>query len=181
MINLIPQFAKKKITHEYWLRVVTAWFFLWGLSLLIAITLLFPAYIFTTTQLNVNAESARSAEESVADFENLSKELEKASLQAQYVIENSRLTRAHQYINLFESLEGDSISVAEVNFVKDTKGVQPISLKGTAVDRESLAAFRDRLLAEEAVSQVDLPISNLAKDKDIDFSITVTMNNKVEL
>ena len=82
MANLIPQFAKRKVTTEYWLRVITVWFSLWGVALLIATVLLFPVYTFTTIQVNVNADSAKSAEESVADFENVAFNLKKASLQA---------------------------------------------------------------------------------------------------
>lgn len=181
MINLIPQFAKKKVTTEYWLRVITVWFVLWSVALIVAMTLLFPVYIFTSVQANVNAESARTAEESVASFASVSKELEKASLQARYAIEDNRSTRAHQYITLFNSLDGSGVAITSINFSKDTKGAKPVSISGLADNRESLAAFRDRLLAEDSVESVDLPISNLAKDKDIIFNLTVTMNNSVKL
>ena len=57
----------------------------------------------------------------------------------------------------------------------------PVNITGTATDRQSLASFRDRMLAHPLISEVNLPISNLATDKDIQFSITVTMTNQTDV
>ena len=46
---------------------------------------------------------------------------------------------------------------------------------GTADDRESLVEFSRRLENESVFSSVDLPISNLNKSRDIDFSMTATI------
>ena len=181
MANLIPQFAKKKVTTEYWFRVVTAWFMLWGVALLIATVLLFPVYIFTSVQIGVNAESARSAEASVANFESSVFDLEKASLQARYLIEDERRNKAHAFVDLIEVNEVAGVDISRITFRTSEDGTQPIIVGGQAADRQSLASFRDRLLADPAISSADLPISNLAKESDIDFSITVTMVKGVTL
>lgn len=181
MSNLIPQIAKKKIATEYWLRVSTAWFLLWAAALIVAAVLLFPVYIFTATQVAVSADSARGAEALVADHEAIGKKIEAANDQARLVIENARLSQAHSIVGFFESMETSSVSFSKITFTKSGTTVQPIRLTGQASDRESLAAFRDALLAHEAVATVDLPISNLAKDKDILFDITVTMHKNSTL
>jgi hypothetical protein len=41
--------------------------------------------------------------------------------------------------------------------------------------RESIVAFTDNLKKIDSFSKVDLPISNLAKDKNIDFSISINI------
>ena len=46
-------------------------------------------------------------------------------------------------------------------------------ISGDATTRQALADFRDRLLRQPEISDVVLPISNLAKDRDIKFSISV--------
>ena len=76
---------------------------------------------------------------------------------------------------MFESHERPGIEIRKIVFGTDGDKVKPITLSGVAADRESLAAFRDSLLGDEAIEKADLPISNLAKDKDINYSITVTM------
>lgn len=181
MSNLIPQFAKKKITTEYWLRVLTAWFFLWGVALLIAAVLLFPVYIFTSVQTEVNAVSASAAEASVESFESVAADLKKASLQSRYVIMDNRRTKAHEYVELFAAQEGSGVAIERISLTQGATGPQPALISGVAETRESLAAFRDRLLAVPAIAQADLPISNLARERDIEFSITVTLNAEANL
>ena len=46
-----------------------------------------------------------------------------------------------------------------------------LSVNGVAQDRQTLITFENRLNASKYFSNVTLPISNLAKDKDIDFQI----------
>lgn len=181
MSNLIPSFAKKKITTEYWIRVVTVWFYLWGTGLIVATVLLFPVYIFTSVQIDVNAASASAAEANVENYEDVAFDLKKATLQARYIIEDDRRNKAHQYVDLFTRNAGVGVAIERISFAKTQAGVQPITISGQAESRETLAAFRDRLLTEPAIEQANLPISNLAKDRDIDFTITVTMNNQTTL
>jgi hypothetical protein len=181
MSNLVPQFAKKKITTEYWLRVLTAWFFLWGTALLVGTVLLFPVYIFTSIQIGVNAESAASAEESVESFESAAADLRKASLQARSVIEDGRRTKVHEYVALFAAQEGNGVEITSIGFSQNESGPGPITVRGTADSREALAAFRERLLNEASIAEANLPISNLARDRDIDFDITVIMANNPNL
>lgn len=181
MANLVPQLAKKKIAQEYWVRVVTAWFLLATITLLICSVFLFPVYIFTSTQVAVHAESAAAAAESVADYEAVATALERANKEAQLVIEDSRKTRAYDYIALFAALEGQGVTLTSLTFSKQGDVAEPIELEGVADDRESLAAFRDRLLAAEAIESVDLPISNLAKESNITFDMTIKITKDTAL
>ena len=68
--------------------------------------------------------------------------------------------------------------MSKIQLNRDNKEIAPVSLTGIARDRKTLASFRDRLLAEEQIVSVDLPISNLASDSDIQFIITVVLSNK---
>lgn len=182
MSNLIPQLAKKKVTTEYWVRVLTAWCGLWSISLLVAAVLIYPVYVFTATQVNVQSASASSAESVVADFDEVATQIETANNQARLVIEDSRKTRASQYISFLDSFENSEITIRSINLMKTKDGsMGPISLTGVAADRTSLAGLRDELLEEPAVEVVDLPIANLARDRDINFNLTITMDSDVSL
>lgn len=181
MINLIPGNAKKSITLEYWLRVSTSWFFLWAATFLVAIFILVPAYVLINIQVSVYENSAKIAQERITSYEEVSNSLKNASEQAKLIVDGTKQTMMNEYIALFEQLQYPGIELSKVALARSDKGVTPVILDGRAVDRESLAAFRDRLLAEPTVEAVDLPISNLAKDKDIQFTLTVTMDNEVSL
>lgn len=180
MINLIPPVAKKSIVLEYWVRVLTVWLLLVSFSVVVGILVLWPPYVLVTTQVDVYAESADQASAKIATYENVSTDLIKASQQARIIVDSSKSFTMSKYIYLFESLQNPGIKMSEIKLLRTGTGIAPIALFGTASDRQMLADFRDRLLAEEEVSTVDLPISNLAKDKDINFSIIVEMSNKLE-
>lgn len=181
MINLIPNSAKKNITLEYWVRVVSAWAYLWAFAIVIAIAILVPTYVLINIKVSVYADSAQDAFKSVADYQEVSDSLNGATRQASLILNNRNTAPMFDYVKLFEGLQGDQIMLSEMSLMREQKGLGDVLLAGTAEDREALASFRDRLLAEPLISEVDLPISNLAKDRNIQFNITVTMDNSVSL
>lgn len=178
MVNLIPPTAKRDVIIEYWIRVFTVWAGLASAAcVLIGITML-PVFVLVDTQIAVYIESADLASQKIASFENVSNELTQSTQQAQLVMLNTREKQLSEIIYLFNSLEGDGIEVSTLNVNRAVTGIAPVLISGTAADRQSLADFRDRLLAEASIETVDFPISNLAKDRDINFSITVALVNE---
>jgi hypothetical protein len=80
-------------------------------------------------------------------------------------------------VGLFTSLQGADILITRLSLIQKDAKILPVSITGTATDRQALATFRDQMLAHPLITEVDLPISNLASDKDILFSLSVTMAN----
>jgi len=181
MINLIPQSAKKNIIKEYWIRVFSTWLLLWAFALLCGAAILFPAYILVSSQVAVYEASAELASQKVADYETASVALVRASQQAREVVSQADVTPVSSYIELFTQLQGVEINISRLNLATQGNEMMPVNITGTATDRQSLASFRDRMLAHPLISEVNLPISNLATDKDIQFSITVTMTNQTDV
>ena len=177
MINLIPKQAKKRLVVEYWARVFSTWGILWSVALLVGASVIFPTFILITSQVEVYETSAAEALAKVANFENVSVSLVEANQQARLILDEQKLPVFSDYIALVKSLQGDDIQISSIGLSRKNDSLEPISLSGVATDRQALASFRDRLLADEQVSSVDLPISNLAQDKNISFSITVTLHN----
>jgi len=182
MVNLIPPGAKKSVIVEYWLRVLTVWSLLaTAIAVLFAVTLL-PVYVSVDTQIDVYQKSAEEALEKIAILQSVSKDLSRSTKQAQLLIASTKETSLSQVIELFDSLEINGIVLSQMDVKKMPEGgLAPVNLSGNARDRQALADFRDRLLAQDSIETVDFPISNLAKDRDIDFAITVTMNNQLSL
>jgi hypothetical protein len=178
MINLIPQKAKRRILIEYWFRVITVWLILWASALFIGAVIIFPAYVLVGHQVSVYEESAAEASEKVASYENVSKSLVQASQQAKVIMDESEVQIFSYYIKLIEGLQSEGIQVSKIKLNRDNGEIAPVVLVGVARDRKTLASFRDRLLEEEQIISVDLPISNLASDSDINFTITVVLANK---
>ena len=179
MVNLIPPSAKKGVAIEYWLRVFTVWSIIATVvALLLTITFL-PVRVLVEAKINAYQESADVASEKIASYEAASVELNRSTKQAQLLIANTKQKSLSKIIELFSSMEGEGIEISSINVTRiETDQIDPVQLEGSARDRQALADFRDRLLAQEEIDAVDFPISNLAKDSDIFFSITVTMSNK---
>ena len=175
MINLIPPTAKKGIRLEYWLRVVTTWFALLTGALIASIAVMAPAYVLINLQIGSSAESSAAASQKIAGYESVANELNRSNIEAKAVIDTTAYVPISEYISIIRKLEGPDITISDIQIGRSKDSFSPIQVKGEAVDRQSLAQFRDSLLAEPTVASVDLPISNLAKDKDIQFNLSVTV------
>lgn len=181
MINLIPPSAKKSIKVEYWVRVLTVWLMVWAFALICSAAIMFPAYTLVDAQVDVYERNANEISSEVNDYKIVSKELVQSSQQAKIIIDEEYVESFSDYLDLFEGLQSEDIVLSQISLDRETKEnitLEPIKVSGTASDRKSLAAFRDRLLAHPKFDAVDLPISNLARDKDIQFAITVTIANE---
>lgn len=180
MINLIPPYAKKRLLFEYWVRVTSVWLMVWSVALLVSACIVLPAYVLISSQVDVYAESAKIASEKVASYENVSDQLVQASVQAQQIVAVKE-SMFSTYSALFKELQGAGVEITELNMNQVDGVMEPITINGIAADRQTLASFRDRILAEPIVEEVELPISNLARDSDIKFTIQVTLRNETDV
>lgn len=178
MVNLIPPRAKKSLVIEYWFRVMTVWSFLFGIVAILIILTTLPVYVLISARIDVYQETAAVAEQKLAAFTSVSEELTRSSQQAQIILSGRNDVSVSEIIQLFERLETDGITYSRVNITKEGEGVAPVLLSGQATTRQDLADFRDRLRAESLIKMVDFPISNLTKERNINFSMTVTMTNE---
>lgn len=181
MINLIPPAAKKRLKFEYGIRVISVWLFIWSVAFLIGASLLFPTYVLIGSQISVFTESAEIASENVTSYENVSQALVQSSLQARLALDEANLPAISKYLSLFKSLETSEIAIERISIRRDESGIQPIQLVGEADNRQALANFRDAIVSKDEVLEVDLPINNLAQDSEISFSLTVVINNEINL
>jgi hypothetical protein len=181
MINLIPKSAKKNIVTEYWVRVLSTWLILWAFAIACGTAILFPSYILVSSQVTAYEESADFASQKVAGYESANVALVQASQQARDIVRQKEVTAMSSYVDLFTSLQEIDILIDQISLVQEESNILPARISGAAIDRQALASFRDRMLDHPLITEVDLPISNLANDKDILFSITVTMASSTNI
>jgi len=72
---------------------------------------------------------------------------------------------------------GSNIQLKSVFLERSPTGVVA-KLRGWAADREKLLEFRRRLETVSGFAQVDLPISNFVKGRDIEFSLDILLSEK---
>ena len=67
----------------------------------------------------------------------------------------------------------EGVHINNINFINDKISTSTITILGVSSDRPNLILFSKRLQENPRWSSVDLPISNLAKDFDINFNINI--------
>lgn len=174
MINLIPPVAKKRVVREYRLRVISVWLILLSLALLISTALLSPTLMLIGSlakagELDLSeVKQDQSKNEEIADTIKSNNEIVR-----QFNTSQERI-RFSELIYTLDDLAGNNVKLTQFSF-KETEGkIDEISLIGFADTRNSLSEFKEVLDKHEYFSNIKLPISNLAKDRDITFSMQVT-------
>jgi len=175
MINLIPQDAKRAITIEYWIRVSIVWLFLLGGVTLAAAFLLLPVYKLVSEQVRIYEGDATVAMSDISKNDLSSGTLIKAGVQAGLVNKLADRERFTAVITFLRTFETPSVKIERLSLRRTGSALAPIELTGTALTRQALADFREALLTNERIASVVLPIANLAQDKNITFTITLTL------
>ena len=67
-----------------------------------------------------------------------------------------------------------SIRINEIFYTLDDQSAATITLAGVSSTREALVSFVKKLEDSGSFQAVNLPVSNFRKDKNIDFSISMT-------
>ncbi len=171
MINLIPPAARRLVVREYWVRVLSVWMFLVGTGCLVVAALLLPTYVLIHSQISVLSETSSGVAEKVATYDSSAAELKLASEQAAILMSGGSTTPFSTYLTLIEASAGSDIEIRSVDFTRGGTGNGAVILSGESNTRQALADFRDALESEGSFTKVDLPISNLIKERDVLFSI----------
>jgi hypothetical protein len=77
------------------------------------------------------------------------------------------------------SEKSKNISLSSISFAKGEKE-STIYISGTAVSREALRDFSNKLKNNIAFSNVEVPVSNFAKSKENDFSMTLKLSSNYD-
>jgi len=178
MINLIPSVVKKVIIRDYRVRVLSVFFFILSVVSIVIGFLFLPVYVLVSTQVNVYAKSAADAALEVADYASSTKILANANQMSQQIIQLRSADSFAATIKLIEANLGAGIKIELIELSRTAGDIAPIRVNGMADTRQNLSQFRDRLLALPEIEDVVLPLSNLAKDKDIQFTISVVLSKK---
>ncbi len=176
MINLIPPEGHKAVKREYALRVGAALGFLFsGVMILLGVALI-PTYILIEAQIATSeSEVARETGETEA-LSNAKNEIRSvktvlAQLKAtpQSVLMSSAIEEIQK--NAPANVVFKNFSISAVEGVVTTLLVQ-----GVAPTRESLAKLRDALVASDLFENAEVPISDLARETNLPFTLTVTLS-----
>lgn len=178
--TLLPEKEIKTLKKEYRTRLFIILLFFVSCAVLVGIGSLTPAYIFSYTEEREalkNLETLRQSRQN-RGTDNVIIDLTKSAAIVKQLEEYDDSTMFSQLISQIVSYKPANLYINSLdlkNVVSKATTSIEIIVQGKASTREDLTIFGDRLKADPLISNVVLPVSNLAKSKDISFSIKLSI------
>jgi hypothetical protein len=175
MINLIPPNGAAALRYEYILRIVSVYGVILGGIFLASAALMVPTYVLTSAQLKTAHSNSEEMEKTKEAFAKAAGEIK----QVNAVMSNLRFEENPvTYSEIIEEVvrsasEGITLSTFKASHEGET--IRTVVVQGVASNRRSLARFKDALEASLLFEKAELPISDLARDTNLPFVVTLTM------
>ena len=178
MINLLPISGIKRITSEYRIRLITAALVMLAVIILIAMTLLFPAYLLASHKRALVMEDLSKIGDQNTSSQEV-KDLEKVIKETDVILDllnakGQKFSVSGDIVAKTAGFRTENIKITGIFY--DEKDLEnSLSLKGSATSRQSLSSFIEMLKKDAAFTNVSLPISDLVKDRNIDFTVMIKL------
>lgn len=180
MVNLLPTKQKRQLKRAYYLRLATTLAVLAHGALVVGGVLLIPSYV-------VAERAADSAERYLAAVEETVAVRERAGVSHTIRALSERLRildtlavqpRAVPALDVVLERRTSGIRITGIGFAKGNSDAIALSIAGTAANRTALLTFIDTLRAAGTLDGVEVPVSQLAQEANIPFSITATYRSR---
>ncbi len=180
MFNLLPENLKDKIKKDYKLRKITVILIFFVCVLFSALIFLLPSWLVSYYNEKEVVLDHKQMQDNLSDL-NISSVLSTIkTINTKLNIINSNLDypKILPYLNTILSKKTNSIHINNFTYNYAEDKTTEVTLGGVASTRESLVSFVKTLEESKSFSEVNLPISNLAKDKNIIFSIKMKISTE---
>jgi hypothetical protein len=172
--TFLPHSERSSLNREYHVRVAIVLLFFMSVALIVGVGALFPAYIHASFEEKLHlrdmaALKLTSDGSSLSTVEkNLSSSTDLMSLLAVSTTQQNFSTA----ISDIASARGN-VKVSSFGVTRVASSTLSIVIGGLAPTRSALLAFKARLDSLAPGISVTLPVSELARDTDIQFSIQI--------
>jgi len=176
MYKLLTPEGIQRVKEEYNRRRLIVVLTAIILVLLVAIVGTLPSYVLSTIREIEVEEKSRVTEtaEVSGDEAELEEWLKETNAALEVLSATSLEPKPSLYIEKVVSERGSGLYLTNFSWRKDKDSKITLIVRGIASTRQALIAFRDNLDALEEFSLVELPLSDLALSKDINFQIILT-------
>lgn len=173
--TLLPQEEIKSLRHEYRVRFFIILIFFVSCGIILGIFSLIPSSLLSYAQ-------EMQVSEKTSALQKIRKEsgvevVEKDLVESQRIAD--RMVKDRNTIAYFDSIQKIAmhrpaslfISSFEITHERATSSPYLAVIQGKAATRESLLAFKSALEQDVSFEAIDLPLSDLAKSKDVSFAL----------
>ena len=174
MINLLLLEEKKKIHRDYAFRLFSVVLNAISVSALIGIVTLFPSYFISDLEKRAAVDQAELVRETNDDGEeNVALVLKEAQQKLEILSPEYEKVSIRTIFDTTIGYKPSTVALTGIIYQKDDKGNIKITISGVADRRDDLLMFSQGLKKDALFDDVELPVSNLAKDRNIKFTLTV--------
>lgn len=173
MVNLLPPPVKASVIRAYYLRLGALTLLLISLALLVGGLLLLPSYFLAQASAENGERYLVALEETVG-----LKERAGAGATMSALAERVRILKEYagtpMTTSLVDTVVGAKPKSVSINRISWEASTATVKVSGTAATRDALLAYVAALEESPLLSGVVLPLSQLASDRTIPFSISAT-------
>lgn len=179
MFNLLPQEHQKDLRKEYsrrrFILAFGALFFI-GTSALLT---LFPSYLLSLQQeKEISLEDYVDAEIWKEDMDLLNENIKRIKSDVRIVLSGKEDVFAGDVFDTVLSQVSSGILIHNLQYEKNGKQGIKVVVAGVAETRDGLLVFAKSLEDTPLFTRVEVPVSTFTKEKNIEFSLTLTENKK---
>ncbi len=178
MFNLLPFSEKKEIRKLYMLRRLNFILVLLFATGIVANFLLLPSLLLSQIKYSEVRNEIAFRQESLEDKNTGSLRLAINKAKEEIKILEAVTEDTPTVYDLFSKVvarKNENIKITGILYGANEKEHEVI-VNGVSRNREALLEFAENVKREPIFSNVSLPVSNFAKNKDIDFSFSVRGN-----
>jgi hypothetical protein len=173
--TFLPYNEQRAIKREYRVRAAIVLLFFLSVAIIVGVGSLFPAYIHASQEEASrlrDVAALKNADETKA-LESTEKDLEESTILMSNLASSTETGPFSEAIATIAAIRGP-VAITSFAVEQPSPSIVSIIIQGQAPTRDALLAFKNRLDGLAPGTSVDLPISELARDSDIQFSVQVT-------
>jgi hypothetical protein len=180
MYVLLPEEEKKRLKREYKFRFTAVFMYVLGVSSLIGVGSVAPAYILSYVDEREADAQLKVIERDREDrgSAGLDEEINETKRLISLLTDNSSGINPIALSNIVDDLirpRGTGVRISSISLSTQASSTVDVTISGVANTREVLVSYRRRLAEDPRISKVDLPVSDLAKSSDISFNLSISI------
>lgn len=177
MFNLLPENLRKSIIAEYRLRFTVV-----VIIFLIVIQVSFLFFLFPTWLSSFYREKDFSLQNdeankslSTLDIGSTTSFIKTFNSKLNIIDESLEYPKFSPIIDEVLSKKISAIRIYGIYYTVSSANTGTLTISGIGDNRESLVTYTEKLREISYLKKVDLPISNLAKERNIEFTININI------
>ncbi|MFC1732245.1 hypothetical protein ACFL6I_18210 [candidate division KSB1 bacterium] len=175
MANLLPKKERKRFEWEYKFRLLTILLLFLMATIVLGIILLLPSYFVSKSKGESIGRQSELLKKTIIFREGDTSvtSLLSTKQKINQLVETQKQVLQTEIIQTIIQNTDENVAVDAFYYKKGTDSDGEMKVTGKADSRTALLSFSDRLKKESLFDRVDLPVSSLARDSNITFSITL--------